>query len=91
MPVGLAPGRSPGTDWTVIFAEHGYTLAGPDPDEATEGWLVLATVTNTGLTPVHGRDFRVPLAFRFPGREVCGAPCLPDPASPRSGRRPCPP
>ena len=88
MPVGLAPGRSPGTDWTVIFAEHGLRLADPDPDDATEGWFVLVTVTNTGLAPVRGGDFRAPLAFRFPGREVCDARICPGPASLRSGRQP---
>jgi hypothetical protein len=85
MPVGLAPGRSPATDWTMIFAEHGYTLVHPDP---AEGWLVLVTVTNTGLMPLRGRDFPGPSAFRFPGREVCDARICPDPASLRSGRRP---
>lgn len=71
-----------------IFAEHGLRLAGPDRDVAAEGWLVLVTVTNTGLIPVRGRDFRAPSGFRFPGREVCAARICPDPAAVQVGGRP---
>jgi hypothetical protein len=84
-PVGITPGRSPGADWTVIFADDGRRSAGPNRDDATEGWLVLVTVTNTGLTAVRGTDFRTPLAFRFPGRQVCDARICPGPPSLRSG------
>jgi hypothetical protein len=88
MPVGLAPGQAPGAAWTMIFGEHSPLPAGPDPDGAAQGWLVLIAVTNTGLMPVHGKDFRVPLAFRFPGREVCAARTSPGPGSLRPGCRP---
>jgi hypothetical protein len=88
VPVGLTPGRSPGAAWTIAFAEHGLRPACPAPDVATQGWLLLVTVTNTGLTPIRGRDFRTPLAFRFPGREVCDARIFPDPADLHSGRQP---
>lgn len=88
MPVGLVPGRSPGTDWTVTVAEDDLGLADLDPEDVTDGWLVLVSVTNTGFTTVRGADFAVPLAFRFPGREVCDARISPDPATLRSGIQP---
>ena len=88
MPVGLAPGQAPGAAWTMIFGEHSPRPAEPGPDRAAQGWLVLVAVTNTGLMPVRGKDFRAPLVFRFPGREVCAARIRPDPGSLRPGALP---
>lgn len=88
MPVGLTPGRPPDADWTVTIAEHGDSPGPPDPDASAEGWLLLAAVTNTGLAPVRGDDFEAPLAFWFPGREVCAIQIGTKPARLRSRRRP---
>ena len=59
--------------------------AGHEPMPALPGTAL--TVTNTGLTPVRGQDFHVPLAFQFPGRGVCDARIYHDPGSLRSGRQ----
>lgn len=42
-----------------------------------EAWLVLITITNTGLVPISDEDYSAPLAFAFPGRKVIDARAQP--------------
>jgi hypothetical protein len=78
LPVGLTPGPSPDAVPTGRSSQDGC----PGPDEPAAEWLVLVTITNTGHTLVRGGDFRAPLVFGFPGREVCDARLCLDPVRP---------
>jgi hypothetical protein len=92
IPVGLAAGQPGGTgtamSCTIVFGEPRLRYAGPYTDGAGQGWLVVLAVTNTGLVPVRDKDFRTPLTFAFPGRQVHSTQIRPGPAArTRGGRR----
>jgi len=67
-PAGTRPGRA------LLL---GNAVAGPCPPGAERAWLVVVDIANRGLTPVRGSDFRVPLSFTFPGRQVQAAQLSP--------------
>lgn len=82
MPVGFTPGLSAagtGPAGTIEFADHGRGDAGPEPPGTGQAWLVILAITNPGLTPVRSEDFRTPLTFTFPGRQVHTAQVRPGP------------
>lgn len=73
MPVGFTPGPSAagaGPAGTIEFADDGLRDAGWHPPGTGQAWLVILAITNPGLTPVGSEDFRTPLTFTFPGRQV---------------------
>ena len=84
MPAGLArqhaavPGS--GLAGRLVLGEPGLRYRGPWADGIQHGWLVVVGITNPGPATVRGKDFRAPLAFAFPGRQVHAARLLPEPA-----------
>jgi hypothetical protein len=89
MPVGLvaahARGADAGTADPMLIGDNGARLARLRAGGTDQGWLVMVAVMNSGLARVRGSDFRAPLTFAFPGREVYAAQI--DPAPARAGRR----
>lgn len=91
VPVGFTPGPAvtgSGPAGTIEFADDGLWDAGPHPPGTGQAWLVILAITNPGLTPVRSADFRTPLTFTFPGRQVHTAQVRPSPR--RRARCPVP-
>ena len=73
-----------GRDRNALSAPAGRTGFGyhePGAGSTGQGWLVLLGITNPGWTRVCGREFRAPLTFTFPGRQIHAARILPDPVA----------
>ena len=85
MSVGLTPTQALGTDTgmtcEMLLGHPGLRDIGHHTGSAEQGWLLMLGITNPGFVPVRGRDFRVPLTFVFPGREIRASQILPEPAS----------
>jgi len=83
MPVAVTAGSGPGR--ALLLGDPGPAGEGPCPPGAERAWLVVVGIANHGLTAVRGSDFRVPLTFTFPGRQVRAAQLSPCPAGRRAG------
>src|SRR5215472_5528242 len=90
MPVGLAAPQAAGTGTAcrILLGESGLRHPGPYAGSTEQGWLVVLSITNAGLAPVRDGDFRAPLGFAFPGRQVRATQILPGPAPRTLGRTP---
>ena len=88
MPVGLTSVLTAGTETPsqLLLGEPEFGYHKPGADSTGQGWLVLLGITNPGWTRVCGREFRAPLTFTFPGRQIHAARILPDPAARTAGR-----
>jgi hypothetical protein len=87
VPVGFTPGPSAagtGPAGTIEFGDDDPWDADPHPPGTGQAWLVILAITNPGLIPVRSEDFRTPLTFTFPGRQVHTAQVR---ASPRTSNR----
>ena len=80
MPAGLsAPhGTGTGTSFEPPPGEPCLRDPGACGDGTEQGWLVLLSVTNPGCTRIRGRDFRAPLTFAFPGRQIRATRIVPE-------------
>lgn len=77
MPVGLAGEHArdanAGTADHIVIGDNGARLAGLRAGATDQGWLVLVAVMNSRSRERARSDFRAPLTFAFPGREVYAA------------------
>jgi hypothetical protein len=89
MPAGLAlrhaalPGAGQAGD--LILGEPGLHYPGPWTSGIQHGWLVVLSITNPGPSAIRSGDFSTPLTFAFPGRQVCTARLVPEPADRNPG------
>ena len=82
MPVGLDTlhwGET-GTPFELFLGDPGLRYTYPGADSIQQGWIVLLGITNPGWAPIRSRDFRTPLTFAFPGRQVHSTRILPEPS-----------
>ena len=88
MPVGLTAVLKAGTETPsqLLLGEPEFGYHKPGADSTGQGWLVLLGITNPGWTRVCGREFRAPLTFTFPGRQIHAARILPDPVAVKARR-----
>jgi hypothetical protein len=82
MPIGLhAPhANRTRTSLELHLAEPGLRYPGPRAGSTEQGWIVLLSITNPGCARVRGRDFRIPLTFVFPGRQIHATRIIPEPS-----------
>lgn len=88
MPVALAPAASAQVVYEIVFEVPGLRHVGPFQPGEAQGWLVVLGVRSSGFMPVRDKDFRVPLGFGFPGRDVRSAQVCPRPSARTRASRP---
>lgn len=70
-PINLDPAQARSMRQKLKFKVYIEDIdRGSAESEVKSPWLVLLRVRNSGLRPIHGKDFNTPLTFIFPGREV---------------------